>query len=260
MSDIPRPGHADFTYLIKYGNKASSGGGRSSARETIGRVAAGAIAEKWLAQTYGTHISCWVSSIGDVALPESAVPSGEGGAFGWSREEVDTHGTLRLLRDPAVYKQLSEAEEPDAEKRKKANVAHEIEAEEAFLKLVGVHAGASAAGRKEAAARGVSEPTGSDEELKALPCYEDWQGKVYNFRGEEIAPPAGSALDQWRTDELLPLRCPHRRLRAGWRRSFGRSSSRRTQSAAQWRACARACPPGSVSLSSTDSRPCWRMP
>ena len=48
MNNIPRPSHADFTYQKKYGNRASSGGGRSSARETNGRVAAGAIAEKWL--------------------------------------------------------------------------------------------------------------------------------------------------------------------------------------------------------------------
>ena len=48
MSTIPRPGHADYTYHVKYGIRASSGGGRSSARETIGRVAAGAIARKIL--------------------------------------------------------------------------------------------------------------------------------------------------------------------------------------------------------------------
>ena len=46
MVDIPRPSHADYTYQAKYGVRASSGGGRASARETIGRVAAGAIAEK----------------------------------------------------------------------------------------------------------------------------------------------------------------------------------------------------------------------
>ena len=45
LDAIPRPSHADFTYLEKYNIKASSGGGRSSARETIGRVAAGALAE-----------------------------------------------------------------------------------------------------------------------------------------------------------------------------------------------------------------------
>jgi chorismate synthase len=70
MSRIPRPSHADFTYQMKYGVRASSGGGRSSARETIGRVAAGAIAEKWLRETYGTEIVAWVSSVGDIDAPE----------------------------------------------------------------------------------------------------------------------------------------------------------------------------------------------
>jgi chorismate synthase len=69
MSRIPRPSHADFTYQMKYGVRASSGGGRSSARETIGRVAAGAIAEKWLRQTYGTEIVAWVSAVGDIEAP-----------------------------------------------------------------------------------------------------------------------------------------------------------------------------------------------
>jgi chorismate synthase len=52
MDDVPRPSHADYTYQVKYGVRASSGGGRSSARETIGRVAAGAVAEKWLRERY----------------------------------------------------------------------------------------------------------------------------------------------------------------------------------------------------------------
>ncbi len=66
MSNIPRPSHADYTYMMKYGIKASSGGGRSSARETIGRVAAGSIAEKFLHEKYGVEIVAWVSSVGDV--------------------------------------------------------------------------------------------------------------------------------------------------------------------------------------------------
>ena len=66
MSSIPRPSHADFSYQMKYGIRASSGGGRSSARETIGRVAAGAIAEKWLRETYGGEIVSWVSSVGEI--------------------------------------------------------------------------------------------------------------------------------------------------------------------------------------------------
>jgi chorismate synthase len=67
----PRPSHADYTYLEKYGIKASSGGGRSSARETIGRVAAGAIAERYLKQAYGIEIVGFVSSVGKVHLPST---------------------------------------------------------------------------------------------------------------------------------------------------------------------------------------------
>lgn len=65
MSEIPRPSHADYTYLLKYGIRASSGGGRSSARETIGTVAAGAVARKIL-RDLGIEIVAWVSSVGDI--------------------------------------------------------------------------------------------------------------------------------------------------------------------------------------------------
>jgi len=67
----PRPSHADYTYLEKYGVKASSGGGRSSARETIGRVAAGAIAEKYLKIAYGIEIVAFVASAGKIHIPTS---------------------------------------------------------------------------------------------------------------------------------------------------------------------------------------------
>jgi len=66
MSKVPRPSHADFTYQIKYDIKAVSGGGRSSARETIGRVAAGAIAEKWLNLQFGIEIVAWVHSVSNI--------------------------------------------------------------------------------------------------------------------------------------------------------------------------------------------------
>jgi chorismate synthase len=68
MDMFPRPSHADWTYLEKYGVKASSGGGRSSARETIGRVAAGAIAEKYLSLAYGIEIVAFTTSIGNEYL------------------------------------------------------------------------------------------------------------------------------------------------------------------------------------------------
>jgi chorismate synthase len=68
MDLYPRPSHADWTYLEKYGVKASSGGGRSSARETIGRVAAGAIAEKYLKLAHGIEIVAFVSSVGAIHM------------------------------------------------------------------------------------------------------------------------------------------------------------------------------------------------
>jgi chorismate synthase len=70
MQQVPRPSHADYTYRVKYGIQATSGGGRSSARETIGRVAAGAIAEKLLRERYGVQIVAWVGSVGEIDAPE----------------------------------------------------------------------------------------------------------------------------------------------------------------------------------------------
>ncbi len=64
-----RPGHADYTYWHKYGIRDYRGGGRSSARETAARVAAGAIAKKWLAQQFGTRIHAYVTQIGDQIIP-----------------------------------------------------------------------------------------------------------------------------------------------------------------------------------------------
>jgi chorismate synthase len=75
LRQVPRPSHADYTYQIKYDIRASSGGGRSSARETIGRVAAGAVAEKFLRERFGVEIVAWVSAVGEVEAPEVDVLS-----------------------------------------------------------------------------------------------------------------------------------------------------------------------------------------
>ncbi len=66
MQELYRPSHADFTYDLKYGFRDYRGGGRSSARETIGRVAAGAIARKLLREACGTEILAYVSQVGEV--------------------------------------------------------------------------------------------------------------------------------------------------------------------------------------------------
>ena len=91
MANIPRPSHADYTYLSKYGIKASSGGGRSSARETIGRVAAGALAEKWLREKYGVEIVAWVSAAGDVESTPIDITT-------VTRKDVDAH----IVRCPDI--------------------------------------------------------------------------------------------------------------------------------------------------------------
>ncbi len=63
-----RPGHADYTYWQKYGLRDWRGGGRSSARETAVRVAAGAIAKKWLHEKYGTVIRGYLAQLGPIKL------------------------------------------------------------------------------------------------------------------------------------------------------------------------------------------------
>jgi chorismate synthase len=68
IKDRFRPGHADYTYQQKYGFRDYRGGGRSSARETVMRVAAGAIARKYLAQRLGARIHGYVSQVGPLTL------------------------------------------------------------------------------------------------------------------------------------------------------------------------------------------------
>ncbi|MCD8283343.1 MAG: chorismate synthase [Opitutae bacterium] len=71
MRELFRPSHADFAYAQKYGIRDPDGGGRASARETIARVAAGAIAKKILAQVCGCEFSCYVESVEKIAMPAS---------------------------------------------------------------------------------------------------------------------------------------------------------------------------------------------
>ena len=73
LLDTFRPGHADYTYWRKYGLRDPRGGGRASARLTAPMVGAGAVARKWLCETYGTTFSGWMSALGEIEIPfESA--------------------------------------------------------------------------------------------------------------------------------------------------------------------------------------------
>ena len=73
MKEKFRPSHADFTYQSKFGIRNHEGGGRSSARETIARVAAGAIAQKLLT-TMNVSISTYVERIHDIQCPNTENP------------------------------------------------------------------------------------------------------------------------------------------------------------------------------------------
>ena len=82
IAETFRPGHADYAYTQKYGFRDYRGGGRSSARETAVRVAAGAIARKWLKERYGVTIQGWMSQLGPIAIPfESAAEIGNNPFF-----------------------------------------------------------------------------------------------------------------------------------------------------------------------------------
>ena len=113
MNTIPRPSHADFTYQEKYGIRASSGGGRSSARETIARVAAGAIAEKVLLLAHGIEIVAFVSSVGSEHLfPRDEPHSTANPAFlklisSITREQVDSFIPVRCPDKEAVCLRFS---------------------------------------------------------------------------------------------------------------------------------------------------------
>lgn len=70
LATVFRPSHADFTYTMKYGHRDYRGGGRSSARETLARVAAGSVAKQLLA-TVGVDIKAWVSGVGPIVLKKN---------------------------------------------------------------------------------------------------------------------------------------------------------------------------------------------
>jgi chorismate synthase len=77
LLDTFRPGHADYTYWRKYGERDPRGGGRSSARLTAPMVAAGAVAKKWLRQRRGTTFASWMSALGEIEIPfedETQIP------------------------------------------------------------------------------------------------------------------------------------------------------------------------------------------
>ena len=81
IADSFRPGHADYAYWQKYGIRDHRGGGRSSARETAVRVAAGAIARKWLEERHGIVIRGFMAALGPIDIPFVSWDEIDGNAF-----------------------------------------------------------------------------------------------------------------------------------------------------------------------------------
>ena len=103
LRDVYRPSHADFTTEAKYGIRNWQGGGRASARETVGRVAAGAVARKLLAEAAGASVLGWVSRIHNIEMAEAATV--EGGSF--TLEAVEASPTR--CPDPETAEQIESA-------------------------------------------------------------------------------------------------------------------------------------------------------
>jgi chorismate synthase len=206
---IPRPGHADFTYHAKYGTHAGSGGGRSSARETIGRVAAGAVAEKWLAQAYGTAIVTFVSSVGPVDLPPHLLFAPDGRP--WSRAEVDGNGTLTILRGPQWRRVAPAGASGSGGGGGGDGGGLTQSAVDAADEAAFASAFAHAAGLPWLDAVARSPATGGFWSATS-PAYEDGAGRLLTWGGEVVeaaALPAGWSVAAARTDEVVSLRCPH---------------------------------------------------
>ncbi|MFW2386829.1 MAG: chorismate synthase [Polyangiales bacterium] len=103
IKDLYRPGHADYTFDAKFGRRDYRGGGRSSARETVARVAAGAVAKKLIAQAFGAEVLGYVTQVGDI---EATIPASV------TLEQVETlpDGAPNIVRcpDPAAAPRMVE--------------------------------------------------------------------------------------------------------------------------------------------------------
>lgn len=111
MSDYPRPSHADYTYMEKYQIKSSSGGGRASARETIGRVAAGAIAEKFLKQINDIEIVAFTTQIGEISINRDSTNDEFMNLLNTiTKEKVDSFGPIRCPNDKIAPLMVKEVE------------------------------------------------------------------------------------------------------------------------------------------------------
>lgn len=170
IKDLFRPGHADYTYQQKYGFRDYRGGGRSSARETVMRVAAGAVARKYLATRVGVRISGYLSQIGALRIqpvqPDFAYENpffcpdpariAELEALLWQlREDGDSLGAKVVVKATGVPPGLGEP----VFDRLDADIAHGMMGINA-VKAVEIGAGVRAASQRGSEHRDLMSPQG----------------------------------------------------------------------------------------------------
>jgi len=117
LKDTPRPSHADYTYMVKYGHVDWRGGSRASARETVARVAAGGIADKLLTR-FGVQVLAYTKQIGSVRSDETLDSSMKG------VEDLVYSNDLRVLDSE---KQPGMREEIEIAKKQKDSVGGVVE-------------------------------------------------------------------------------------------------------------------------------------
>ncbi|SBT02710.1 chorismate synthase, putative [Plasmodium ovale] len=101
FTNIPRPGHGDYTYFMKYHVKSKSGSSRFSGRETATRVAAGACIEQWLNNFYNCTIISYVHSVGNIKIPDNVSKILEKNPP--SRVLIDTYGCVKYNEKKRIF-------------------------------------------------------------------------------------------------------------------------------------------------------------
>jgi chorismate synthase len=105
LKDVYRPGHADWTYEAKYGFRDHRGGGRSSGRETLCRVIAGAVAKKILA-LHGITIRSWTSAIAGISMPKPGESSFDFDAVEKNQFRIPAMGKVQSVTDSIEKRRL----------------------------------------------------------------------------------------------------------------------------------------------------------
>lgn len=109
LKDVYRPSHADYTLQMKYGIRDHRGGGRLSGRETVGRVAAGAVAARFLREVCPVQVTAWISAIGDIRMADPTTPPDPDSIYDSSVRCPDSRVAERMMEKLAGVSQAGDS-------------------------------------------------------------------------------------------------------------------------------------------------------